>query len=597
MKQLSYLNKYLWKYRYRVLIGFLFVTLANVFAVLAPIVVRFAVDLVVENVAFYKLYEGLELQKDLKGFFTKSLIIFAGIFLALALLRGLFMFLMRQTIIVVSRLVEFDLRNELYAHYQKLDQAFYKRNNTGDLMNRIVEDVNRVRMYLGPGLMYTVNLSVLIVMVVSIMFIVNWQLTLFVLIPLPFLSISIFYVNNLIHKSSERIQEKLSDLTTHSQETFSGIRVIKSYVQEKPILKFFTEESEEYKQRALHLARIEALFFPLMMLLIGLSNIITIYVGGIYVIKGMITPGNIAEFVIYVNMLTWPVTSIGWVASIIQRAAASQKRINEFLHTEPSIQSITSNRVALEGQVTFRNVSFTYPDTGIEALRSVDFEIPPGQRWAVIGRTGCGKSTIAELMMRLYDVTEGEIQYDGQDARYLNLFDLRSQIGYVPQDVFLFSDSIYGNISFGSAEIDKDRAERSAEYASIKNEIEEFPEGFETFVGERGVTLSGGQKQRVSIARAFNKDSRILILDDCLSAVDANTEQRILQAFDELLVDRTSLIITHRIFALLNFDQILVMDEGRIVDRGTHEELLSREGLYKDLYEKQQMEEAQSKTS
>lgn len=592
MKHLKYLNKYFVKYKWRFLLGIFFVTVSNVFGVLPPVVIRHAFDLVRENIIYYQLYDGFGLQPEFYRIFTFGLFIFGIVVLALAALKGLFMFFMRQTLIVMSRFIEYDLKTELYAHYQKLDQGFYKRSHTGDLMSRVTEDVSRVRMYIGPAIMYSLNTLVLFVMVISVMLSVNAELTFYVLIPLPVLSFSIYYVNNIINKRSEAIQKQLSYLTTIAQEVYSGIRVIKSYVQEKTYGRFFGAESEVYKYKSLRLARVEATFFPLMLLLIGLSTILTIFVGGVQVINGKITPGNIAEFVIYVNMLTWPVTAIGWVASIIQRAAASQKRINEFLQTKPAINSEQGDTIAVKGEIEFRNVKFVYPDTGIEALRNVSFKLAKGQKLAIVGRTGAGKSTIADLLVRLYDTTEGQILIDGHDIRQVAPGYLRSQVGYVPQDIFLFSDSIEQNIIFGSnTENQVSTAREMAGHAAIRAEIEALPHGFHTMVGERGVTLSGGQKQRVSIARAFIKDPAILILDDCLSAVDANTEKQILTGLNTLLKNRTSIIITHRIYSLLTFDKIIVLDKGVIAESGTHEELLNRGGLYADIYKKQKMSE------
>ena len=593
MRHLKHLNKYFLKYKWYLFFGIVFIIISNVFGVLPPIVIRHAFDLVKENIGFYNMYEGFDLQNDFYDIFTYGLLFFGIAVIVLAIMKGLFMFFMRQTIIVMSRHIEYDLRNEIYNHYQKLDLAFYKRNKTGDLMSRVAEDVSRVRMYIGPAIMYALNTIVLFIMVIAVMISVNPVLTFYVLLPLPVLSLSIFYVNNIINRKSEAIQQQLSFLTTIAQEVYSGIRVIKSYVQEKTYSRFFEKESEIYKEKALGLARVEALFFPLMLLLIGLSTILTIYVGGVQVIQGKITTGNIAEFVIYVNMLTWPVTSIGWVASIIQRAAASQKRINEFLQTEPAIVDQEDQHHELQGKIEFRNVRFIYPDTGVEALKDVSFTLNPGEKMAVIGRTGTGKTTIADLLVRLYDPTEGEILVDGVNLRDIALGEYRKQIGFVPQDVFLFSDSIAKNIAFGSDGRVEDIQEIKlmAEYASIHNEIEALPKGYDTLVGERGVTLSGGQKQRVSIARAFLKDPKVLILDDCLSAVDARTEKNILHNLNHVLKDKTALIITHRISSLINFDKIIVLDNGRIAEQGTHEALLDKKGIYYDLYQKQKIEE------
>lgn len=554
--------------------------------------IRQAFDLVVENIGYYRQLEGFELQAELFGFIGKTLLFFGLLVVGLAIMMGIFMYFMRQTIIVMSRLIEYDLRKTVFSHYEKLHQAFYRKNNTGDLMSRITEDVNKVRMYLGPAVLYGINLVSLFTLVIYSMLQVNVELTLYCLAPLPILSVSIYYVSNLINKKSTIIQQKLSSLNSTSQEVYSGIRVVKSYVQEKFMGKYFADQSEEYRQNSLALARIDALFFPVMLLLIGTSTVITVLIGGIKVIQGIITPGNIAEFVIYVNMLTWPVTAIGWIASIIQQAAASQKRINEFLDTEPAIVSTSEEDVPLKGKITFNQVTFQYPDTGIVALKDVNLELQPGQKMAIIGKTGSGKTTIADLLVRMYDVTEGTIQLDDQNIKDYSLSNIRQRIGYVPQDVFLFSDTIANNIAFGKREASQEEVEKYAKYASIYNEINDLPEGFETFVGERGVTLSGGQKQRTSIARALIKEPDILILDDCLSAVDTKTEKQILTYFEEALADKTVIIITHRIYSLLEFDKIIVLEDGKIAEEGTHSELLAKqEGYYYELYQKQALEE------
>lgn len=594
MKHLSYLNKYFYKYRYRLLLGILFVSVSNYFNVLGPQVIRHSFDLVAENIAFYKVFQGYELQEGVRELFSMGLLLFGILVLVLAIMKGIFMFFMRQTIIVMSRLIEYDLKNEMYEHYQALDLAFYKRNNTGDLMSRITEDVSRVRMYLGPAIMYGINLIVLFIMVVSSMLAVNVQLTIYVLAPLPILSITIYYINNLINKRSEQIQAQLSVLTANAQETYSGIRVIKSYVQERQIARFFETESEEYKSVSLKLAGTEAFFFPLMVLLIGFSTILTIFIGGMGVINGAITPGNVAEFVIYVNMLTWPVTAIGWVASIIQRAAASQKRINQFLDTKPDIVSPHQEPFTLQGHVAFNHVSFTYPDTGIQALKDVTFDLKPGERMAIVGRTGSGKTTIADLLVRMYDVQQGQIDIDGTPIESLSLEQLRAQVGYVPQDVFLFSDTVANNIRFGSDNATQAQVEQAAQTAIIHDDIADLKMGYGTIVGERGVTLSGGQKQRISIARAFIKNPKLIILDDCLSAVDAKTEKLILHNLKTVLEDKTAIIITHRISSLLEFDKILVMEDGYIKEQGTHDELIKKKGLYLEMFERQQKEEVVS---
>jgi ATP-binding cassette subfamily B multidrug efflux pump len=591
VKQLAYLNKYFLKYRWRLLLGAVFVLASNFFRVLQPRMIREALDLVVENISLYQSLEGFDAQQIVFNQLGLVLLYFGVYVLLLALLMGVFMYFMRQTIIVMSRLIEYDLRKEIFAHYEKLDLAFYKRSNTGDLMARITEDVTKVRMYLGPALLYGINLAGLFVLVIYSMIQVSWELTLYSLAPLPLLSLSIYYVSNLINKRSEIIQKQLANLNSIAQEVYSGIRVVKSHVQERFMGSYFTEESDLYKDRAMNLAKVNALFFPIMLLLIGTSTAITVYIGGLQVVNGKITPGNIAEFVIYVNMLTWPVTAIGWIASIVQQAAASQKRINEFLSTEPQIANPVEEPGPLEGHITFENVTFTYPDTGIQALEKVSFELKPGQKMAIIGRTGSGKTTIADLLARMYDVSEGRILIDGKDLREMDLNNLRQRLGYVPQDVFLFSDTIANNVAFGKRDASREEIETYTKYAAVHEDIVGLSEGFETLVGERGVTLSGGQKQRVSIARAFIKQPDVVILDDCLSAVDTNTEKQILGYLGNVLSDKTAIIITHRIYSLLSFDKIIVLENGRIVEEGTHDELILSGGYYSELYEKQRAED------
>ncbi len=553
--------------------------------------IRQALDLVIENIGMYKTLDGFENQAEMYAIVGKTLLFFGVLVLILALLMGIFMYFMRQTIIVMSRLIEYDMRKEIYDHYQKLSLSFYKRNNTGDLMSRITEDVSKVRMYLGPAVLYGINLTSLFVLVIYSMISVSPQLTFYSLLPLPFLSISIYYVSSLINKKSEEIQIQLATLNSTSQEVYSGIRVVKSYVQEIPMIKFFAGQSDIYKDKSMGLAKINALFFPLMLLLIGASTILTVYIGGLEATKGNITPGNIAEFVIYVNMLTWPVTAIGWIASIIQQAAASQKRINEFLNTKPAIENPVTNPIPLNGEIAFDKVTFVYPDTGIKAIDNVSFQLKKGEKMAVIGKTGSGKTTIADLLVRMYDVTEGSIQIDQTDIRKLDLYNLRHRVGYVPQDVFLFSDTIAGNVSFGKNDSTQEEIEEFTKYAAVYEDIAALPEGFKTMVGERGVTLSGGQKQRVSIARALIKKPDIVILDDCLSAVDTNTEQQILGYLDNALSDKTTIIITHRIYSMLNFDKIIVLEDGHIAESGTHEELIKNKGFYYDMFEQQRLED------
>ncbi len=587
MKDLSFLNKYLFKYKFHLLLGTLFIIVANVFGIVPAVVVRLAFDTLEKSIDIYKGFAGFSLQENTYSLFAMSIVILAVVILVSALLRGVFMFFMRQTIIVMSRLIEYDLKNEIYAHYQSLPLSFYRKNNTGDLMNRISEDVSKVRMYLGPAIMYGVNLTTMFLIVIPFMLSINVKLTLYSLLPLPILSFSIYYVNNIINQRSEEIQRSLSGLTTFVQEAFSGIRVIKSFVREDDYQQAFSQESNDYKDKSLRLAFVQALFFPLIMSLIGLSVILTVYVGSLGVFAGDITTGNIAEFIIYVNMLTWPVTALGWITSIIQRAAASQKRINEFLETKTDILSGEIGEENLKGALTFDAVDFVYPDSGIHALKKVSFEVNPGESLAIIGTTGSGKSTIANLICRMYDTSGGSVTIDGHKIEEYDLSALRSNIGYVPQDVFLFSDTIAENIAFGNANMDESKIRKAAVDADLLGNINDFPKGFETELGERGITLSGGQKQRVSIARAIAREPKILILDDCLSAVDTKTENTILNSMKKIMVGRTSVIISHRVSSAKLADKIIVLDDGKVIQEGTHENLINRDGAYKELYEKQ----------
>lgn len=591
MKHLLALNKYLIRYKKHLLLGIFFVAASNYFKILQPQIIRDALDLVINNLNTISESTGA-VKKELLASLSTQLIKFGGLVILYAILMGVFMYFMRQTIIVMSRLIEYDLRKNIFGHYEKLDVAFFKRNNTGDLMARISEDVSKVRMYLGPAILYSINLVFLFSFVIYSMFKVNTTLSLYALAPLPLLSISIYYVSSRINKKSTAIQQQLATLNSSAQESYSGIRVLKAYVQENTIGRFFKHQSEEYRQRNLSLARVEAFFRPLMLVLIGASTVVTVYVGGKLVVEGQITAGNVAEFVIYVNMLTWPVTSIGWIASLLQQADASQKRINEFLNIAPTISNPNPNNpIEIQGNIDFKKVSFTYPDTGIQALKDVSFSLKAGEKMAIIGRTGSGKTTIADLLMRLYDTTSGSIEIDGKKIQTLDLDNLREKIGYVPQDVFLFSDTIANNIRFGKADATDEEVFTFAKHASIYDEIQDLPNGFNTMVGERGVTLSGGQKQRTSIARALIKQPDILILDDCLSAVDTNTEKQILDYFANHLQDKTAIIITHRIYSLLEFDKIIVLEDGIISEAGTHDQLLEQAGYYAQLFEKQSREE------
>jgi ATP-binding cassette subfamily B protein len=587
VKELSHLNKYLYKYKHLLILGILYLVASNYFAIWPAKVVRYAIDYVTESFALYNVFEGGGLSENLFDNLQVGVLILGAAIIVMALLRGFFLFLVRQTIIVMSRKIEYDLKNEIYVQYQNLPLSFYRKNNTGDLMNRISEDVSRVRMYLGPGIMYGINLLVLFPMVIYEMLKVNAELTFYALLPLPLLSVSIYFVNNVINKRSEEIQQSLSSMSTFIQEAFSGIRVIKAFVREKDSVNNFLKESENYKHKSLKLVFVNALFFPLIMGLIGLSVILTIYIGGNQVINGQITYGNIAEFVIYVNMLTWPVTALGWITSIIQMAAASQKRINEFLKVENDIVSKENLEVEIAGNIRFDNVSFTYAESGTKALQNVSFEVKAGESIAIIGTTGSGKTTIANLIGRMYDAVEGEIFIDDRSIKAYNLAKLRSQTGFVPQDVFLFSDSIESNIAFGADDISKEDIIQAAKDADLYENILEFPKGFETMLGERGITLSGGQKQRASIARAIVRNPKILILDDSLSAVDTNTENTILNSLAKIMEGRTSVIISHRVSSAKLADKIIVLDDGKIIEQGTNESLLAANGVYKELYEKQ----------
>ncbi len=594
MKELKSINKYLWKYKYRLLLGFIFILLSNWFGVFPAQVIRLAFDLVKEEINTYQSLSGFQAQSQYYQVFISIVLFFGFIIFTVAFIKGVFMFFMRQTIIVMSRLIEYDMKNEIYAHYQVLNLSFYRKNNTGDLMNRVSEDVSRVRMYIGPAIMYTLNLLVLFVLVISTMLAVNVKLTLYSIIPLPFLFLAIYYVQSLINKKSEEIQEQLSHLSTNIQENFSGIRVIKAFVREHSITQAFNTSAEMYKTKSMDLVKIQAVFFPTVMALVGISTILTVYIGGQEVIKGSITAGNIAEFIVYVNMLTWPVASVGWVTSLVQRAAASQKRINEFLDTEPEIKNTNADVLALPemlGRIEFKSVSFTYPDTGIQALKDVSFVLEPNETLAITGRTGSGKSTIANLLFRMYDVSDGEILLDNLSIRTWPLYEFRKKISLVPQEVFLFSDTIKNNIGFGLDEFTNEQVITAAKKAAIYENIMQFEDGFETKVGERGITLSGGQKQRVSIARAIIKNPSIMIFDDALSAVDTKTEEAILQSLKEIMSNRTSIIISHRISTLKHADKILFLEDGRILESGTHQQLLDKNGAYAELYQKQLLEE------
>jgi ATP-binding cassette subfamily B protein len=591
MKELAYLNKYFYKYKLYLFWGIVFTLISNLFGIVPAQVVRHALEMVKSNIDLYFLFENSSLQSSSYKIITFSIAVFGILILAMAILKGIFLFAVRQTLIVMSRHIEYDLKNEIYAHYQTLPLSFYKKNSTGDLMARISEDVSKVRMYIGPSLMYLINLVILVFLILSYMFSVNSRLTWYVLIPMPILSLSIFFVSSIINKKSEKIQKSLSNLSTFVQEAFSGIRIIKSFAKEDKFVETFTAESENYRRESLSLTKVDALFSPAISFLIGMSTVICVYVGGQEIIAGKITAGNITEFIMYVFMLTWPLTALGWTSGQIQRAAASQKRINEFLKIKTDIVSTENKKTELKGRISFQNVSFNYPDTGIEALKNISFEINEGESIAIIGSTGSGKSTIANLLLRMYDVNDGNILFDGTNIQALNISHFRNQMAYVPQDVFLFSETIKNNIQFGINGISDEQIHESARMAVIYDNIMDFEEGFETKIGERGITLSGGQKQRISIARAIIRNPKILVLDDCLSAVDTNTENAILNNLKEIMKDKTTFLISHRVSNARLADKIIVLDEGRIVEQGTHEELLNTAGMYRDLYEKQNYSE------
>ena len=602
MKHLSSLNKYFWKYKWLFGLGILFVVLTNYFRILAPQLTGYIVNSVVHSISGKTTSLNISSYdysvKTLIAYFNQSTtnkVLLTGVaLLLLAIISGFFMFLMRQTLIVMSRHIEYDQKNEIYKQYQKLDATFYKTNFTGDLMNRISEDVSRVRMYTGPALMYFINLAAVIGFNVFFMLKSSPKLTVVALAPLPILAITIYFVNSIINKKSEKIQSLLSSLTTNAQESYAGIRVIKSFGQEKNMFSFFKKDSEEYMNNAIGLAKTEAIYFPSMALLIGLSTLITIMVGALEVVHNPTDAskvGTIVEFVLYIQMLTFPVSAIGWTASMTQRAAVSQRRINEFLLHDSLTKNKNNNPpFTLKGSIEFKNVSFTYAHTGVQAIKNFNLKINKGEKIALIGKTGSGKTTLAQLLLNMYQLNSGTILYDGVELEKINNDDLRNQISYVPQDVFLFSDSVKNNISFGVEKADMETIKKAAVQASIHHEIEKFEKGYETLIGERGVTLSGGQKQRISIARALIKQPKMVIFDDCLSAVDAKTENEVIGNLYTYLQDKTAIIITHRIFSLFDFDKIIVLDEGAIVEQGKHAELIKKNGYYAKMYGIQQQQ-------
>jgi ATP-binding cassette subfamily B protein len=581
MKSLSYLNKYFIKYKWRFLLGILFIVISNYFGVKMPVYVKDTTDQLLNNTVVTTTSQAVILALKV-----------GGIYVLLSAASGVFLFLTRQTIIVMSRLIEFDLKNEIYAQYQRLDYSFYKKNATGDLMNRISEDVSQVRMYLGPGIMYTINLIALFFLVIYQMINVNAWLTLFVLIPLPIMSFLIYKVSSKMNTLSTEVQKEQSLLSTIAQETFAGIRVVKAYSREHEIHEKFNASSLIYKKKNMRLVLVNSLFMPTIVFLIGVSTILSIYIGGLYYFDAKISIGGIVAFIMFVNKLTWPFASLGWVTSINQRAAASQKRINEFLEMQPDILNVNKEAFELKGDIAFNNVSYTYPNSGIEALQNVSFNIKEGETFAIIGKTGSGKSTIVNMLMRQFDPISGQISINKHDLKTINLDDYRNQSGVVPQEVFLFSETIAENIRFGKNDaLNHEEIVEAARKAHVLNNIEAFPDKFETILGERGVNLSGGQKQRISIARALIRHPKLLVLDDCLSAVDTETEEIILSNLKADADKRTTVIVSHRISSIRNASKIIVLDHGKVIEQGTHDELMALNRSYSEMYFKQLAED------
>ena len=581
MKHLFYLNKFFWKYRILLAIGTVFIIIANLFALYPAEFVRKAFDAVI-----------LSMNTGNTSSTSKILVKYGSLIVLFAVLKGVFMYCMRQTIIVISRKIEYDLKNEIYQQYQALSISFYKKNKTGDLMNRISEDVSRVRMYLGPALMYAINIFILFFLVISKMLTISTTLTFYVLFPLPILAISVYFVSNTMNKRSEKVQAQLSDITAVAQETFSGIKIIKSFSNEYNALEVFMNSCKSYTKRQLELVKIEALFFPLIISMIGVSSVLTVYIGGIESFKGNISTGNIAEFIIYVNMLAWPVASIGWITSLVQRAAASQERINDFLLLTSDVENKITKHTPISGDIIFNDVNLRYTDTNIQAMKNLSFTLKEGETLGIFGKTGSGKSTIANLVCRLYDTTTGSVSFGNTNIKNLNLNSLRRAIGYIPQDGYLFSGTIRENIAFSSDTIDNHKTIESAKKADILDEINDFKDGMDTIIGERGVQLSGGQRQRLAIARTFYKNPKLYIFDDCLSAIDATKEQRILNQLRLESKDRSSIIISHRISTLKEADKIIVLDNGKIIETGSHNELLNDKGFYYKIYQIQANKES-----
>ena len=591
MGALGHLNKYFWKYKWHLFLGIFFTFCSNFFGVVPAQLVRYALDLVTETIDVYFLFKGFPIQSVFYEVFASTLFYYGGLIVLMAFIKGVFLFLIRQTLIVMSRHIEYEMKNEIYAHYQTLPLSFYRKQNTGDLMARISEDVSKVRMYVGPSMMYGFNLITVFALVIYYMAQVNVTLMWYVLLPLPILSLSIYYVNSIVMKKSEEIQAGLSSISTLAQEAFSGIRVLKSFVRENHSGQQFASASANYRKKSLDLVKVDSLFTPLISLLVGFSTLLVVYIGSKEVMAGEITVGNITEFIMYVFMLTWPVTALGWTSSQIQRAAASQKRINEFLQAKSELEIGQQISKPISGNWVFKNVSFTYPGSEREILNQLSFEIESGESVALLGTTGSGKSSLAQLLARFYDPSSGDILLDGVSLKDWDIKHVRQSLAYVPQDVFLFSTTIAENISFGQDGMSNEQIMHAAKMADVYENIMEFPDQFETILGERGVTLSGGQKQRVSIARALAKNPTMLILDDCLSAVDTHTEHKILNNLKKIMVGKTSLIISHRVSSAKLAKRIMVLQDGQIVETGNHLQLMKRKGYYYELYQNQLNEE------